>query len=195
MKLKIHLICSLMVIVFACKWAAAEAIESVEIDENGHGTFVDAFRVTHEFDGQFMADPSGGRDFALVYTTMLFSFSVQGDYEIYTPNTEERVGMVRFYGNNTLIFYDSDVGETPSIADGSGMPVNPMQYLLGLDQAFVGDPVSGARVTPREGMAGFSGINRQYTFLSIYPVPEPGAFALLACSAALLALRRRRPLM
>jgi PEP-CTERM motif len=193
MRQQIYLIISLMLIVFACTWAPAETIERVVIDENGHGSFIDAFSETHTFDGQFMADPSGGRNFALVYTTMLFTFSVQGDYQIYTPNTEELVGVVRFYGNNTLIFYDNDVGTYPSIADGSGMPLNTMPYLLGLDQTFVGDPVSGTVVTPRDGMAGYYDGNRQYTFLSIYPVPEPGTLAFLLSSVALVALRRRHP--
>jgi hypothetical protein len=194
MKKQFMLRLTLLAVLGACGSLYAGAFDLVEIDENGIGTWVDSFSETHHFSGTFTDDPSGGKLSALVYMTP-FTFTVQGDYEIYTPNTPELVGIVRFFGNNTMIFYDNDVGDYPSLADGSGMPVNRMSYLQELDQAFVGDPISRAIVTPREGMAGFSGINRQYTFLSIYPVPEPGAFALLACSAALLALRRRRPLM
>lgn len=182
---------ALLAVVFACGAASADALDNVVIDEYGEGTWVDTENVKHSFTGTFMADPSGGTASALVYTTP-FTFTVQGDYAIYTPGPEggELVGVVRFYGNNTMIFYDSDSGYDPSVADGSGMPGNvtiPFQELEG-------GQVGATVVTPIAGMAGFDGGNRQYTFLSVYPVPEPGSLALLACSVALLAIRRRRPI-
>jgi hypothetical protein len=170
----------------------ADALDNVVIDEYGVGTWVDTGNVLHSFSGTFMADPSGGTANALVYSTP-FTFDVVGDYKLYNPNTSELVGIVRFYGNNTMIFYDNDVGTLPSPADGSGMPAVSMLPMVPLFQTLLGEPVSATVVTPISGMAGYAGLQRQYTFLSVIPVPEPGALSLLACSAALLALRRKRP--
>jgi hypothetical protein len=167
--------------------------ETVVIDENGNGTWVDTESTSHAFSGTFMADPSGGRANALVYTTTLFTFDVQGDYKIVNPNTLELVGMVRFFNNNTMIFYDNDVGDIPSLADGSGIPDNSLLPTVSLFQTLLGEPGSSTVVSPINGMAGFAGVERQYTFLSVLPVPEPGVLSLLACSAVLLTLRRKRP--
>jgi hypothetical protein len=171
----------------------ADALDNVVIDEYGVGTWVDTVNVLHNFTGTFTADPSGGTANALVYETP-FTFDVQGDYQLYNPNTSELVGIVRFYGNNTMIFYDNDVGTLPSPADGSGMPAVAMLPMVPLYQTMLGDPVSATVITPIEGMAGYAGLTRQYTFLSVLPVPEPGTLSLLACSVALLALRRKRPI-
>ena len=170
----------------------ADALDNVVIDEYGVGTWVDTDNVLHSFSGTFMADPSGGTANALVYTTP-FTFSVVGDYRLYVPGTSELAGVVRFHGNNTMIFYDNDVGDLPSPADGSGRPATYLPFQMGLEQTLVGNPVSATVVVPVDGMAGFAGLQRQYTFLSVIPVPEPGALSLLACSAALLALRRKKP--
>ncbi len=170
----------------------ADALDNVVIDEYGVGTWVDTENVLHSFSGTFMADPSGGTANALVYSTP-FTFAVEGDYKLYNPNTSELVGIVRFYGNNTMIFYDSDIGTLPSPADGSGMPAVSMLPTVSLYQTLLGEPVSETVVTPISGMAGYAGLQRQYTFLSVIPVPEPGALSLLACSVALLALRRKKP--
>jgi hypothetical protein len=181
-----------LLIVGASVLVQADALDNVVIDEYGVGTWVDTENVTHSFSGTFMADPSGGTASALVYSTP-FTFDVVGDYKLINPNTSELVGIVRFYGNNTMIFYDNDVGTLPSPADGSGMPAVSMLPVVSLYQTLLGDPVSATVVTPVEGMAGYAGLTRQYTFLSVLPVPEPGALSLLACSAVLLALRRKRP--
>lgn len=183
----------LLGIACACVCAHAGALDNVIIDEYGNGTWVDTDNVTHSFSGHFIADPSGGTASALVYAATPFTFSVQGDYKLYSPETSELVGVIRFYGNNTIIFYDNDTGPSPSLADGSGMPANVMPFLLSLNQTLVGDPISQTVVTPNSGMAGYDNGTRQYTFLSVLPVPEPGVLALLACSVALLAVRRRRP--
>ncbi len=172
--------------------AHAGALENVVIDEYGNGTWVDSDDNTWEFDGAVGADPSGGALSALVYQTP-FTFSVQGDYEIYTADTHELAGLVRFYGNNTIIFYDNDVGAGSSPADQSGIPAARMDFVLALSQTLAGEPAS-TDVNPSAGMAGFDGIDRLYTFLSVYPIPEPGAVALLACGAAVLMARRRKRL-
>lgn len=185
-----------LTVLFSGSFALAGAVENVVIDEYGVGTWVDADSVTHSFSGSFLADPSGGTSSALVYDTNVggngFTFSVNGDYKIYTPGTEEVAGIVRFYGGHYMVFYDNDVGpggESP--ADGSRLPDVPLLPMVPLDQTLV-DVVSEATVLPISGMAGYeTGVTRTYTFLSVLPVPEPGVLSLLACSAALLALRRK----
>jgi hypothetical protein len=172
------------------------AIEHVVIDENGNGTWtyeVDGESVTDSFTGTFVTDPTDTMRSALVYITP-FTFTVQGDYEIWTPgeNGGTLAGVVRFYGNNTMIFYDNDVGPGgESLADGSGIPPGRFLPMVPLDQTLLGDP-SETTVLPISGMAGYqTEITRYYTFLSVLPVPEPGVLSLLACSMALLALRRK----
>lgn len=178
------------------------AIETVIIDENGNGTWVDENNVTYTFRGTFTTDPSGGSTGgALVYDTSVaydgatpvsgFTLNTTGDYRILDPNSGSLVGIVRFYSNNRMIFYDADVGPGgESLADGSGWPVNTMSFTDSYSQTGVDE----LTVQPVSGMAGFAtGIDRTYTFLSVLPVPEPGVFSLLACSAMLLALRRRSP--
>jgi hypothetical protein len=192
MKKQITRILAFTLIVAASGSVHADALDNVVIDEYGVGTWVDTDNQLHEFTGTFTKDPSGGMANALVYLTP-FTFDVQGDYKLFKPNTSELVGVVRFYGNNNMIFYDNDVGFDPSPADGSGMPGDSMPFQMSLFQTLIGDPVSGTVVTPIAGMAGYVGLTRQYTFLSVLPVPEPGALSLLACSAVLLALRRKRP--
>lgn len=167
-------------------------IENVVIDEYGVGSWVDSADVTHAFTGTFMADPSGGTANAMVYSTP-FTFAVEGDYRLYVPGTSELAGVVRFYGNNTMIFYDNDVGVSPSPADGSGMPSTYMPFHMWMEQTLVGDPQSATITTPLDGMAGYAGLQRQYTFLSVIPVPEPGVLSLFALSSVLLVLRRKKP--
>jgi len=186
-------ILAFMLLVGASVSVHADALDNVVIDEHGVGTWVDTANTVHNFTGTFVADPSGGSTLgALVYTTP-FTFDVQGDYKLYNPNTSELVGIVRFYGDSTMIFYDNDVGTIPSLADGSGVPGNSMPFQMSLFQTLLGEPVSSTVITPIQGMAGYDGLQRQYTFLSVIPVPEPGALSLLACSVVLLVLRRKRP--
>jgi len=179
------------------------AIETVIIDENGNGTWVDENSVTYTFRGTFTTDPSGGvASGALVYDTSVaydgatpvtgFTFNTTGDYRILDPSSGTLVGIVRFFSNNRMIFYDADVGPGgESLADGSGLTINS---LGGFDQGFDQTGTDELTVQPVSGMAGFAtGIDRTYTFLSVLPVPEPGVFSLLACSAMLLALRRKSP--
>lgn len=191
-------ILAFLLIVVASVSVHADALDNVVIDENGVGTWVDTGNTVHNFTGSFRADPSGGSALgALVYDTNVgengFTFDVQGDYKLYNPDTSELVGIVRFFGNSTMIFYDNDVGTLPSLADGSGMPGNSMAFQMSLFQTLLGDTVSSTVITPIEGMAGYAGLQRQYTFLSVIPVPEPGVLSLLACSVVLLTLRRKRP--
>lgn len=183
-----------LAILFAGSAGYGGEIENVIIDEHGNGTWVDGGGTTHYFTGTFVTDPTDATRSALVYTTP-FAFAVQGDYEIWTPGDGgELAGVVRFYGNNTMIFYDNDVGPVgESLADGSGIPPERFLPMVPLDQTLVGDP-SETTVLPVSGMAGYqTDVTRYYTFLSVLPVPEPGVFSLLACGAALLALRRKRP--
>jgi hypothetical protein len=175
----------------------AGTIETISIDEHGNFTWVDTFSVSHSFKVSALSvDPSGGTTQALVYNTgtVGFSFSVRGDYRIMKPGTEEVVGVVRFYEDNQIIFYDNDPGPGGSLADGSGLP--PTYYLrqVVLDETPVGGSGTGLIVIPEDSeMPGFTDGNRQYTFLTSLPVPEPGVFALLACGAALVGLRRKKP--
>jgi len=187
----------------------ADQIENVVIDENGNGTWVNASGVEHTFAGARIIDPSGGTTAnALVYDTLVaftggnqvtgFTFSQNGDYNIYTrgatPAEDVLAGIVRFYGGHYMIFYDNDQGFGQSLADQSGLPADPLLPSVPLYQTLIGDP-SETYVTPVAGMAGFANASlvRDYTFLSVIPVPEPGVFSLLACGVALLGLRRKRP--
>ncbi len=190
MKIRIMRVFVSLAVVCATLMAQAGAVENVIIDEYGNGTWVDSENVIRPFIGVFGDDPSGGTLSALVYLTP-FTFSVEGDYEIYEPDTHELVGLVRFYGNNTIIFYDNDVGFGSSPADGSGIPAGRMDFVLGLNQTLAGDPAA-TEVNPTAGMAGFEGIDRLYTFLSVYPIPEPGGMAMIACGTAIMLLRRRK---
>lgn len=194
----------MLVVACAGLMARADAIESVIIDENGIGSWYDSVgNTTTPFFGNFMEDPSGGTLQALVYSALPFSFSVQGDYEILAPDSTPEnpvlAGLVRFWtdasDNSYMIFYDNDPGATPTLADQSmlppGGPIRPSgdYFVWGLPQTLNGEP-SSTFVMPEAGMAGFGGILRGYTFLSL--VPEPGTLSLLVCGAALLAFRRRR---
>jgi hypothetical protein len=182
--------------------AMAGSLETITFDENGVGTWVDTGNLTHNFSGSFITDPSGpGTTQALVYdlSSLGISFTTSGDYRIYTPGTETVVGVVRFYGGNQIIFYDNDFDAIPanqSLADRSGLPSTYQSTLIEIDQTNPNGAITQTIVTPEAGMPGFTdGANRQYTFLSSLPVPEPGVFALLACGAALLGLRRKKPVL
>lgn len=184
-------------------------MENVRIDENGAGTWVNEYGVLHTFLGTRVTDPSGGTTAnALVYDTSLakrasdgvtvgFSFETSGDYYLYTTDAKKGdppAGVVRFYDGHYMIFYDNDQGtvETQSLADRSNLPPAPLEPVSNLYQLLAGG-VGNSVVTPGSTMAGFEGVLRTYTFVSILPVPEPGVFSLLACGVALLGLRRKRP--
>jgi hypothetical protein len=180
--------------------ASAGSLETISFDENGNGTWVNTANLTTTFSGTIITDPSGaGTTQALVYdlSSLGISFSVTGDYKIFTPGTEDVVGVVRFYGGNQIIFYDNDFDAIPanqSLADRSGLPASYLSTLMEIDQTNPNGAITQTTVTPEAGMPGFTdGSNRQYTFLSSLPVPEPGIFSLLACGVALLGLRRKRP--
>jgi hypothetical protein len=173
------------------------AVENVIINQNGEGTWV-TDSGTYTFSGSFTTDPSGGTSQALVYDTSIafpggapgsgFTFSTTGDYRIMDPNSGSLVGIVRFYGGNRIIFYDNDAGPGGNL---SGWPGNTVGLF---NEPYDQTGVNTLTVEAISGMPGFqTGIDRTYTFLSSLPVPEPGIFALLACSAMLLALRRKVP--
>jgi hypothetical protein len=184
---------------FVARAAHAGSLETISIDENGNGTWVDTLNVTRTFTGAIASDPSLGASQALVYdlSSLGLSFSVAGDYKIFKQGTEEIVGVVRFYDGNKIIFYDNDFDAIPanqSLADRSGLPTSYLSTLMEIDQTNPNGAITQTTVTPEAGMPGFTdGVNRQYTFLSSLPVPEPGIFSLLACGIALLGLRRKRP--
>jgi len=173
------------------------AVENVSIDQNGNGIWV-TDSGTYTFSGIFTGDPSSGTSQALVYDTSQaflagspvagFTFNTTGDYRILDPNSGSLVGIVRFFGNNQIIFYDNDAGPGGEL---SGWPVNTVGSF---NEPYDQTGVNTLTVEAISGMPGFqTGIDRTYTFLSALPVPEPGIFALLACSAMLLALRRKSP--
>jgi hypothetical protein len=201
-RMKIVVVLSLL---FAGACVEASQMDYVTIDENGNGTWTDAFGNEYTFTGSWTTDPSGGTTQALVYDTSVayldgvqvdgFTFNQTGDYKIITYGTASDVaGIIRFYGDHTIIFYDNDQGIGQSIADGSGFPTPPQVPSVSLEQTLSGNP-SQTIVTPFSGMPGYvsSSQPREYTFLSVVPVPEPGLFSLLACGVALLGIRRKRP--
>jgi hypothetical protein len=178
----------------------AGSIETISIDENGNGTWINTSSIEQTFAGALIADPSAGASQALVYdlSSLGLSFSMNGDYKIFKAGTEEVVGVVRFWGGNKIIFYDNDSAPLidQSLADRSGWPSTYQSTLMEIDQTNPNGAITQTTVTPEAGMPGFTdGANRQYTFLSSLPVPEPGVFTLLAFGAALLGLRRKRPVL
>lgn len=176
---------------------SGDPIPTVTIDEHGKGTWV-YNGGSHDFIGTFVDDPSDGvGGSALVYdtTSLGLTFFAFGDYKIFKPDTDEVVGVVRFYDSHTIIFYDNDIGPGgESLADGSGdFPHADMFTVIPRDQILLGGGITGVEIIPATDMPGFTDGNLQYTFLTSLPVPEPGVFALLACGAALLGLRRKKP--
>jgi hypothetical protein len=179
----------------------------VTLDEKGNGTYIlDGPGLTINFTGSITTDPSGGArgGRALVYT-LPFTFTQTGDYLLTESDAEDTnitSDVVRFWGNNQVIFYssNSDVDDPVSppddLADVSGLPVNSLTPSVvmqhpqpglwppewsdweGIQHEQLGDP-------------GYAELNLVYAFES---VPEPSTLALAGvglAGVALMAYRRR----
>jgi len=175
-------------IVLTVPLVASAQIYTVSVDENGHGLFNGT-----PFTGQIMTDPSGtiGTGQALVYT-LPFNFQVNGDYDLWEPPAyADYSDVVRFWGNNQLIFY-SDIGEA-DLADTFGLPPGAMTPTVSLLESGIDGEYQAATHQATTIDPGFvPGHQVTYTFIS--EVPEPGTLALAGLSLSglvLMAYRRR----
>ena len=167
----------------------AQANWTVSVDEFGNGSYWNGVNTTL-FYGQLMADPSGGTVQALVYT-LPFNFQQIGDYDLWEPPTPvvEYSDVVRFWGNNKLIFY-SDLGEGDP-ADLYGLPGNAVTPTVSLIESGYDGVYQAAVHQPISGEPGFvAGQPVIYTLVS--EVPEPGTLFLAGLASAVLLIFRPR---
>ncbi len=172
----------------------AQVAANISLDENGHGSFNGV-----AFTGALVpVDPSGGvAGPVLLYTVPAAAGQLTiGDVRIIETGTTNTSDQIRFWSNNTVIFYSGrEAGETNfDLADTSGLP----NVLLPNAPAVVETGVEGnnfALYTPLIGPGGSNpGANGNpattYSFIS--DVPEPSTVILAGLSGGLLLLARWR---
>jgi hypothetical protein len=163
----------------------------VTLDENGNGT---AFNggITNILNGQLLPDPSGGiAGNALVYT-LPFNFPAGsvGDYLLpEPPNYSELSDVIRFWGNNQVIFYSGfDTGEDqlpPPLAD-TGLPGSYLNNNMPLLEGGGENGYQAVSHSAISGEPGYIGAGLgNYTFIS--DVPEPSTLAIIGVSLTGLA--------
>jgi len=170
----------------------------VTLDENGNGT-----ANGNPLNGVLMADPSGGLAGNVLVYTLPFNFPAGsvGDYLLLEPPSHNEVSdVIRFWGNNQVIFYselDLDTGpvEPPYPLADTGLPgsyLTPPTYIppVSLWESGVEGGYQGAIHSAISGEPGYIGAGLgNYTFIS--DVPEPSTLALTGLGGlALLAYRR-----
>jgi hypothetical protein len=179
--------------------ARAQPLWSVTLDENGNGT-----ANGNPLNGVLMADPSGGLAGNVLVYTLPFNFPAGsvGDYLLLEPPSHNEVSdVIRFWGNNQVIFYselDLDTGpvEPPYPLADTGLPgsyLTPPTYIppVPLWESGVEGGIQGAIHSAISGDPGYIGAGLgNYTFIS--DVPEPSTLALVGAGLAGLALAAYR---
>ena len=162
-------------------------------ESNGAAMYVMS-GVTNYGAGSLAVDPSGGsaNGQALVFT-LPFNFTNQGDVVMQEPDLSGMNDVIRFWGNNQIIFY-SDPADN-DLADLSGLPTNsfagvtvPEIWPSGWDNP---NDKQWADYIPGASDPGYAGANFvQYEFIS--QIPEPSTLALVGLGLVGLAFKAYR---
>jgi hypothetical protein len=157
-------------------------------DELGHG---------FAGPGHIITDPGPGNQTNVLAYALAFGGGVQGDVIMLEPGSDSlRSDVIRFNGDNTLIFFsDNGLDGPDSPADtGFSSPLYPNRITI----SEVGSEANnGAFYTPAPGQPGFepAAPNATFEFISdVTATPEPSSLLLLASGTGLLCFNRRRRL-
>ncbi len=181
--------------------SAQDFTVTIDVDENGHGTFTNSDEFFATLSSSMQADPGpGGLASALTYNLLNPPGLTAGDLLLIEPGAERISDIIRFNpqeDGGSLVFYSDNDEGTDALAD-TGFPTDQYDNTLIMEEVGL-EGNNGFTYTPMEGQPGFvAGADGPVTYIlhSDSPaVPEPGSLALLmgiGVSGAGFAVRRLR---
>ena len=173
--------------------SAQQAPPVVTLDENGNGTIQSPGGLPNPIKSGLTSDPFVPTGTANVLTYFLPFNAAPGDVNLIEPSAtggQDRTDVLRFVGNNTVLFY-SDIGANDpadSLADiGLPTPTTQLSTITIREDGLEG--ANGAFYLPTPGQPGFSqnpnGLPPGYQIISDSPVPEASTTLSLGLLLAL----------